>query len=100
MTEPLEIVVSIDALRAKVASWRNLDLSIGLVPTMGCLHEGHVSLVNHSLADNDRTCVTIFINPRQFGPGEDLDSYPRDQKADARVLEQCQADLLFAGTGK
>lgn len=96
MTEPLEIVYSIDDLRAKVASWRKHDLSVGLVPTMGCLHEGHVSLVNRSLAENDRTCVTIFINPRQFGPGEDLDSYPRDQKADARVLEQCQAHLLFA----
>lgn len=96
MTEPLDIVVSIDALRAKVASWRKLSLSIGLVPTMGYLHEGHISLVNRSLAENDRTCVTIFINPKQFGPGEDFASYPRDQKADERALEKCQADLLFA----
>jgi len=96
MTEPIEIVLSIDALRARVSSWRKLNFSVGLVPTMGCLHEGHVSLVRRSLADNDRTCVTIFINPRQFGPGEDFHSYPRHQKADTRALEKCQVDLLFA----
>ena len=63
---------------------------------MGALHEGHFSLVAQSVADNDRTCVSIFINPRQFGPNEDLESYPRDKDADLQALEDRNADLLFA----
>ena len=96
MPKSLEIICTIDELRTKIASWRKDKLSIGLVPTMGALHGGHLSLVARSVADNDRTCVTIFVNPRQFGPGEDFKAYPRDHQADTQALEDCKADLLFA----
>ena len=96
MPKSLEIICTIDELRTKIASWRKDKLSIGLVPTMGALHGGHLSLVARSVADNARTCVTIFVNPRQFGPGEDFKAYPRDYQADTQALEDCNADLLFA----
>ena len=100
MSRSLEIVTTIADLRDAVAAWRMNNLSIGLVPTMGALHEGHFSLVERSVAANDCTCVTIFVNPRQFGPGEDFDEYPRDQEADKRALADHQVDLLFAPTIK
>ena len=96
MPKSLEIICTIDELRTKIASWRKDKLSIGLVPTMGSLHGGHLSLVARSVADNDRTCVTIFVNPRQFDLGEDFKAYPRDYQADTQALEDCKADLLFA----
>ena len=96
MPKSIEIICTIDELRTKIASWRKGKLKIGLVPTMGALHGGHLSLVARSVADNDRTCVTIFVNPRQFGPGEDFKAYPRDYQADTQALEDCNADLLFA----
>lgn len=76
--------------------WRSEGLSVGLVPTMGYLHEGHGSLVKYSVAGNDRTVVSVFVNPTQFGPGEDLESYPRDLEKDSAYCEELGADLIFA----
>ena len=98
MSKSIEIVTTIVDLRAAVAEWRMKNLSVGSVPTMGALHEGHFSLVKRSVAANDRTCVTLFVNPKQFGSGEDFEIYPRNQEADAQALGVHQADLLFAPT--
>jgi pantoate--beta-alanine ligase len=82
----------IDGVRA----WRrSLAGSVGVVPTMGYLHEGHISLVDRARAENDHVAVTIFVNPTQFGPREDLASYPRDLDGDLRLLEQTGVDLVF-----
>ena len=97
----IDIVRTVGELRARVALWRNDVLSVGLVPTMGALHEGHLSLVRLSLARTERTGVTLFINPRQFGEGEDLAAYPRDEAADGTLLAAQGAHLLFApGAGE
>lgn len=92
----LETVRRVNDLRARVAAWRKDGLSVGLVPTMGALHEGHFSLVRRSVASLDRTIVTLFVNPRQFGPNEDFGAYPRTEAADAAALERQGAHVLFA----
>ncbi|MFC4777600.1 pantoate--beta-alanine ligase [Paenibacillus sp. GCM10023252] len=69
--------------------------SVGFVPTMGYLHEGHASLLRRSRAENDISVLSIFVNPLQFGPNEDLDRYPRDEKRDLALAEECQVDLVF-----
>ena len=91
----VETVRTIPELRAALKRWRQQGKTVGLVPTMGALHEGHLSLVRHARAKTMRTCVTLFVNPKQFGPGEDLDSYPRDAADDMAKLEAEGADLLF-----
>ena len=94
--KPIERVRTVAALRARIRAWRDEGLSVGLVPTMGALHEGHLSLVRRSLESTDRTCVTLFVNPTQFGPNEDFSVYPRSEDADAALLSSLGAHLLFA----
>lgn len=88
-------VHTIKDLRAEIRAWRQAGEKVGLVPTMGALHEGHLSLVRHARAKTMRTCVTLFVNPTQFGPNEDLDTYPRDEAGDALRLAEEGVDLLF-----
>jgi pantoate--beta-alanine ligase len=89
------IINTIREMREALKPLRMDGRSIGLVPTMGYLHEGHLSLVNHSKGKNDVTVVSIFVNPTQFGPGEDLDSYPRDLERDQALLESKAVDFVF-----
>src|SRR4051812_24357608 len=96
MTVP--ILQTIADLRHQVSAWRGQHETVGLVPTMGALHEGHLSLVRRSRADNRRTVVTIFVNPTQFGPNEDFKRYPRVLTGDAAKLATVGADAIFAPT--
>lgn len=91
----MKIVKTIDEIRAIVKEWRAAGLTVGLVPTMGYLHEGHASLIAASSKDNDRTVVSDFVNPMQFGVGEDLESYPRDLDLDSAVVEANGGDVIF-----
>ncbi len=91
-----EIVRAVAALRARVAAWRAGGESVALVPTMGALHAGHLALVREAGARCRRVIVTIFVNPAQFGPDEDLGSYPRDEAADVAELAALGVDLVFA----
>ena len=75
--------------------WINSGLSVGFVPTMGCLHDGHASLIKRAVSENDRTVVSIFVNPTQFAPGEDLDEYPRDFDADLSLCQNIGIDVIF-----
>jgi pantoate--beta-alanine ligase len=84
------------ALRAVLADTRQVGRTIGLVPTMGCLHEGHLSLIRAARAECDLVVVSLFVNPTQFGAGEDLDRYPRDEERDLRLAAEAGADLVFA----
>ncbi len=85
----------IEAVRQQVSDWKKSGLSVGLVPTMGYLHEGHKSLIDAARKENDRVVVSIFVNPMQFGPKEDLASYPRDLEKDAKLCEKAGVDLIF-----
>lgn len=91
----MKIVETIKEVRDQVKEWRKEGYSVGLVPTMGYLHEGHKSLIDHAVAENDRVVVSVFVNPMQFGPTEDLESYPRDMERDAALCEQAGASLIF-----
>lgn len=91
----IKVVHTIQEVRAQVAAWRKNGLSVGLVPTMGYLHEGHQSLIKKSVEQNDKTVVSVFVNPMQFAPTEDLESYPRDLQADAKLCDETGADLVF-----
>ncbi|MFH1914468.1 MAG: pantoate--beta-alanine ligase [Pseudomonadota bacterium] len=82
-------------LQQQCLSWRRDGLSIGLVPTMGYLHEGHMALMRHARQRCDRLVVSLFVNPTQFGPGEDLDKYPQDHEGDRAKTDSCGTDLLF-----
>ena len=92
----MQTITGIDDLRVAVRDWRQSGSRIGFVPTMGNLHEGHLQLVRRARSLCDRVVVSIFVNPMQFGPGEDFDTYPRTLEADKAQLQQARADLLFA----
>jgi len=91
----MQIVKTIDEVRKIVKAWKREGLSVGLVPTMGYLHEGHKSLIVRAAAENDRVIVSDFVNPTQFAPNEDFESYPRDIEADARLCTEAGADIIF-----
>ena len=91
----MKVVKTIKEVREIVGGWRQEGLSVGLVPTMGYLHEGHQSLIKKSVSQNDRTVVSVFVNPIQFGPNEDLEAYPRDLNRDIKAVEEAGGDLIF-----
>lgn len=91
----MQIIKTIEELRPILKEFRRQGLSVGLVPTMGYLHEGHKSLIVKAVSENDRVIVSDFVNPTQFGVNEDLSSYPRDIERDAALCEQAGATLIF-----
>lgn len=88
----------IEDVRKKVLEWKKQGLKVGLVPTMGALHAGHLSLIKKSVETCDRTVVSVFLNPIQFGPSEDLDKYPKTLEADVDLCKGAGVDLIFAPT--
>lgn len=97
MADPtLSVARDVPALRAAVSAWRKAGLRVGLVPTMGALHEGHLSLVRAAKERCDRVVASLFVNPRQFAPHEDFERYPRDEAGDSKLLASAGCDLLFA----
>lgn len=91
----MKVVSTVQEVRDQVKAWKKEGKTVGFVPTMGYLHEGHKSLIDASVAGNDVTVVSIFVNPMQFGPKEDLASYPRDLEADSKLCEAAGANLIF-----
>ena len=96
MPHGIAIVRTVEDLRRHMQPWRGQGLRTALVPTMGALHAGHVELVGQGLRRADRIVVTIFVNPAQFGPSEDFERYPRDERSDAARLAEAGAHLVFA----
>jgi pantoate--beta-alanine ligase len=96
----LQRVDNPEEARAAVRRWQAEGLTVGLVPTMGALHEGHCSLIRASVAECDRTAVSIYVNPTQFGPGEDLERYPRRPEDDCRLAESAGAQMAFCPTDR
>jgi pantoate--beta-alanine ligase len=94
----LPVVRTVSNLRTEVAAWRKAGLKIALVPTMGALHDGHLSLVRKALEDADRVVASVFVNPTQFAPGEDFEAYPRGEARDAGLLTSAGCHLLYAPT--
>lgn len=92
------IVRTVDELRARVRAWRTAGERVALVPTMGALHEGHLSLVRLAKQNAERCVASVFVNPTQFGPNEDFDAYPRGEARDAELLASVGCDLLYAPT--
>lgn len=91
----MKIYGEIDKVRAEVKAWKREGKTVGFVPTMGYLHEGHKSLIDAARRENDKVVVSIFVNPMQFGPNEDLASYPRDMEHDAKLCEDAGVDIIF-----
>lgn len=96
----IPVIVAAEALRAKIQDWRARGLKVALVPTMGALHEGHLTLVRRGLEQADRVVVSIFVNPTQFAPNEDFDAYPRRLDDDVALLSQAGASLVHAPTAE
>ncbi len=92
----MKLIHSVDELRREVSAAKADGLTIGLVPTMGALHEGHGSLIKQAHAENDLVIVSVFVNPTQFAPGEDLEAYPRTLRKDCALGEKLGADIIFA----
>lgn len=91
----MDICYTIKDVRERVNAWKREGLAVGFVPTMGYLHEGHKSLMQAARANNDKVVVSVFVNPMQFGPNEDLESYPRDFEKDSALCESVGVDLIF-----
>lgn len=91
----MQIVKTVDEVRNIVKAWKKEGKTVGLVPTMGYLHEGHKSLIERAVKENDRVVVSDFVNPTQFGPNEDFESYPRDINADAKLCDEAGASIIF-----
>lgn len=83
----MKIITTVAEMKAQVAEWKAEGLTIGLTPTMGALHEGHMSLMERAVKECDRVVTSVFVNPIQFGPNEDYDNYPRDLERDAAIAE-------------
>ncbi len=91
----MKVVTTVAETRSIVKEWKKQGLTVGLVPTMGFLHQGHGSLIERARKENDRVVVSVFVNPTQFGPNEDLESYPRDLERDKALCQEKGADLIF-----
>lgn len=91
----MDICYTIKDVRERVNAWKREGLTVGFVPTMGYLHEGHKSLMEAARVNNDKVVVSVFVNPMQFGPNEDLESYPRDFEKDCALCESVGVDLIF-----
>lgn len=91
----MKVIKSIKELKVIINEWKSKGNTIGFVPTMGYLHEGHESLIKNSVKENSKTIVSIFVNPMQFAPNEDLDKYPRDLEKDSELCEKNSVDIIF-----
>lgn len=91
----MKVIKKIEEVKKIIKEWKKAGESIGLVPTMGYLHNGHGTLIKESVKNNNRTVVSIFVNPTQFGANEDYSKYPRDIEKDSAFVEQCGADVIF-----
>ncbi len=91
----MKIATTIAEVRAQVKAWKQEGLTVGLVPTMGYLHEGHASLIDKAVSQCDRVVASVFLNPTQFAPGEDLESYPRDFDRDCKLLSAHGCSMVF-----
>ncbi|MDR1778723.1 MAG: pantoate--beta-alanine ligase [Clostridiales Family XIII bacterium] len=96
----MQVIKTVKDLQAAVAAYKKDGVSIGLVPTMGALHEGHGSLISAARKENDAVIVSVFVNPTQFGPTEDLDAYPRTLDADCEMAQALGADIVFAPSAR
>ena len=94
----MKVTSYIKDVRESVKECKKQGLTVGLVPTMGYLHEGHKSLIDRAVRENDRVVVSVFVNPIQFGPTEDLESYPRDIERDTALCSDAGASLVFNPT--
>lgn len=92
----LKVITTVSEIQSIVENLKRQGKSVGLVPTMGSLHEGHISLIRASVKENDCTVVTIFVNPTQFGPNEDFDRYPRNLKTDTEICQREHVQYIFA----